>query len=1022
MSDTANKHYWKAPAGPDGGESCRLKVLNEFPEELDLKGESEGINRRSFLKATGFAFAGAVVAGMTGCSRPPEQKIIPFLEQPEEIIPGREYWYASTCHGCSAGCGILTRNLDGRPVKLEGNPHHPLSKGGLCAVGQASILPLYDSQRLRTPMMGAKEANWAQVDQAILAQLADLRKKGGAVRVLSSTVNSPALRRSIREFLADFPDSRHVQYDALSSSAILSAHQATHGARILPHYRFDRARTIVGFDADFLGTWISPVEFTRDYTAGRSLKSTPPTMSLHVQVESRMSLTGSSADRRHVVSPQECDNWVALLAERIAKLAGQADAAQTPAAPALNPKSAALIDDLAGRLWHHRGQSLVISGSNRTATQILINRINHLLGNEGQTVDLSAPSFQRQGDDAGLEQLCQEIADGKIAALFILNANPAYDLPDFAEFTRQLKQIPLIVSFAERLDETASLAHFVCPDHHYLESWHDQEPVAGMISITQPSINPLHQTRAIVESLAAWRGKPADAYTLVQQTWREDLFKRQSTHGQFQSFWDEALQTGFARIKPDAPAIKPFNASASGVAATTLPPVPSGKLALVLYPTIGMLDGRNAHNAWLHELPDPVTKATWDNYASFSPAAAAQLGIAEGDVVRLTAGKMQIELPAHHQPGQHDQVVAVALGYGRKGTDRFAHIGPQWLEGKPTVEPGQVIGRNAALFLARHESQTLYDAQSVQIERTGASHELACTQLHHPIDVPAHLATPAERRRPIVEETTLAALIKDPHAGAHHQELFPSLWAPDHKYPNYKWGMSIDMNACTGCSACVIACQVENNVPVVGKDEIARQREMHWLRIDRYYTSEGYDTDVAHQPMLCQHCENATCETVCPVLATVHSSEGINQQVYNRCVGTRYCANNCPYKVRRFNWFAYSHEDQLQNMVLNPQVTVRSRGVMEKCSFCIQRISNAKARAKEEGRPLADGDIKTACQQSCPAQAIVFGDLNDPNSQVSQMRANGRSYRVLEELKVEPSIGYLRIVRNRPQQLEESHV
>jgi molybdopterin-containing oxidoreductase family iron-sulfur binding subunit len=435
-----------------------------------------------------------------------------------------------------------------------------------------------------------------------------------------------------------------------------------------------------------------------------------------------------------------------------------------------------------------------------------------------------------------------------------------------------------------------------------------------------------------------------------------------------------------------------------------------------------MLDGRHAHNPWLLELPDPVTKVTWDNYASFSPATADALGIKEGDVVRLTDDQIKIELPAHLQPGQNDQSVAVALGYGRKGTDRFAFIGPQWLESKPTVEPGHLIGQNAAIFLARQNNQTLYSTRSVQVQRTGARHELACTQLHHSIDVPANLATPAERRRPIVEETTLAALIKDPHAGAHHQELFPSLWAPDHKYPGHKWGMSIDMNACTGCSACVVACQIENNIPIVGKDEIARQREMYWMRIDRYYTSEGDDTDVAHQPMLCQHCENATCETVCPVLATAHSSEGINMQVYNRCVGTRYCANNCAYKVRRFNWFNYAHEDQMQNMILNPEVTVRDRGVMEKCSFCIQRISNAKARAKENGVPLADGDVKTACQQSCPAQAIVFGDLNDPNSQVSKMRANGRAYRVLEELKVEPSIDYLRIVRNRPQQLEDSHV
>lgn len=1018
MSDGSNKHYWKSPDARDGGESYRLRVINEFPEELDLNSEPQGVDRRSFLKMAGFAFAGTMLAGMSGCSRPPEQKIIPFLEQPEEVIPGRAYWYASTCHGCSAACGILIRNIDGRPIKLEGNPRHPLSGGGLCATGQGSILPLYDSHRLRGPVSAGQESDWAQTDQAIKARLAEIRQKGGAVRFLSSTITSPTLRRSIREFLSDFADARHIQYDALSSSAILSAHQRTHGARLLPHYHFDRARIIVSFDADFLGTWISPVEFTRGYTAGRSLKDSPPTMSLHVQVESRMSLTGSRADQRKVVSPQECESLIALLSRRIAQLAGQTD---TTHAVAQNPESAHFIDELADRLWQHRGQSLVISGSNQLSAQLHINRINHLLGNEGKTVDLSAPSYQRQGDDADLEQLRQEIAANKVAALIIHSSNPAFDLPEFTLFAERLKQVPLVISFAERLDETASLAHFVCPDHHYLESWQDQEPVAGLVTATQPSIAPLGQTRAAVESLSAWRGKPADALTLMQQTWREDLFKRQKTHAQFQSFWDEALQTGYVQLTPDNPAPKSFNPKALSAAATPAP-LPADQLALVLYPTIGMLDGRNAHNPWLHELPDPVTKVTWDNYASFSHATATRLGLAEGDIVRLSTEQGQIELPAHLQPGQHDQTVAIALGYGRKGTDRFAHVGPQWFESSPTVAPGDVIGRNAALFLTRQDSQTLYGGQAVKVERTGGRHELACTQQHHSIDVPANLASPEERRRPIIQDTTLAALIKDPHAGSLHSEPILSLWSPDQKYPGHKWGMSIDMNACTGCSACVVACQAENNVPVVGKDEIARQREMHWIRIDRYYTSEGYDTDVAHQPMLCQHCGNAPCETVCPVLATVHSSEGINQQVYNRCVGTRYCANNCPYKTRRFNWFNYAHEDRLQNMVLNPEVTVRSRGVMEKCSFCIQRISNAKARAKENNQPLADGDIQTACQQSCPAQAIVFGDMNDPNSEVSRMKSNGRHFRVLEELGVEPSIGYLRIVRNRTTESEESHV
>jgi molybdopterin-containing oxidoreductase family iron-sulfur binding subunit len=441
-------------------------------------------------------------------------------------------------------------------------------------------------------------------------------------------------------------------------------------------------------------------------------------------------------------------------------------------------------------------------------------------------------------------------------------------------------------------------------------------------------------------------------------------------------------------------------------------------MALVLYAKVGMPNASHAYNPWLHELPDPVTKAVWDNYACLSPAAAERLGVVQGDLLRLDVGGAgNAELPVLVQPGQHDGVVAVALGYGSELSRRFAHVGPQWIERKPTVGPAGVVGVNVVPLMAVNAGGRRFSGSSVNVTSTGRSYELALTQDYHSIDVPAHLAPPDQRRRPNIQETTLAAILHPTteHGegrGKHHEA---SLWPDDHQYTGHHWGMAIDLTTCTGCSACVVACQVENNVPVVGKDEVRRNREMHWIRIDRYYAGEGDDVSVSHQPMMCQHCDNAPCETVCPVLATVHSDEGLNQQVYNRCVGTRYCMNNCPYKVRRFNWFEYAHEDGHANMALNPDITIRSRGVMEKCSLCVQRIQEAKIEAKRLGKTVADGDIQTACQQSCPASAIVFGDMNDPQSALSKLIASDRHYRVLEELNVRPTVGYLEIVRNRPQ-------
>jgi molybdopterin-containing oxidoreductase family iron-sulfur binding subunit len=963
-----------------------------------------GVDRRDFLKIVGFSFGGALLAG---CQPAKVEKAIPFLIQPEEVTPGVSTWYATTCAGCSAGCGVLAKNRDGRPIKLEGNPDHPISNGGLCPVGQASLLGLYDSQRLAAPLLAGKPSTWNEVDAAVLETLRRIRNDGGAVRILTGTVSSPTTKEYLHRFVSSFKNARHVQYDALSSSAILDAHAQTHGRRVLPRYRFEKADVIVSFDADFLGTWISPVEFTVGYRAKRSLNGNPPSFSYHAQIESRVTLTGSNADERFRRSPQELRRMIHQLAGVIA--------AKAALNIGISASADAAVNDLAERLWNARGASLVVSGLNDLTAQVQINFINHALGNYGVTVDIARPSFQKQGSDGELRSLIEELKSGTIAALIIHGCNPVYDLPDGAELGRLIQQVPLSVCITERLDETAEVSSVVCPEPHALESWNDAEPVAGVLTLAQPLLNPVGSTRPFVESLAAWIGERRSAYELIRQEWERTQFRRQSNERSFQNFWDRAVRDGAVEVEPERVAYSAFRFDAvRSVSRDAQSHFTDGdQLSLVLYPTVAMLDGRHAHNPWLQELPDPVTKIVWDNYVSVSRNTANAYGLAEGDVVRVESEKSMVELPVHIQPGQDDRTVAVALGYGRKGTDRFTAIGPQWLEAKPTVPPGELVGRNAAVFLEWDQHHLRYDGTGVRISKTGKHHVLASTQEHHSIHVPEHLARAGETRRPIIQQTTLEEYRANPAAGSFQKHEIVSLWGDPHSYPGHHWGMVIDLTACTGCSACVVSCIAENNIPVVGKDEVARNREMTWIRVDRYYDESDGGFSVAHQPMMCHHCDNAPCETVCPVLATVHSEEGLNQQVYNRCVGTRYCANNCPYKVRRFNWFQYKHGDERHKLVLNPDVTVRDRGVMEKCTFCVQRIQEAKIAAKKKGVALHDGDIQPACAQSCPAKAIVFGDTNDPNSEISKRIKDPRHYRVLEEIGVRPSVGYMTLVRNK---------
>ncbi len=951
----------------------------EFDEELPVGESVRQLSRRDFFRWSGVGFA---VGLASGCDSKKAHKAMALLQAREGFTPGTDLWFATTCAGCAAGCGVLAKSRDGRAIKLEGNPDHPVGRGALCAAGQAQLRDLYDGERLRAPKAGGKDTDWSALD----ADLAARFKSARSVRVLSSSLTSPTLRRAVDAFLKAFPDGRLVQADPVSASALADAYARTHGARLVPDYRFEKADFVLGVEADFLGTWINPAGFGRAYASRRKpdAKGEGQAMSRHVQVESGMSLTGSNADTRIRVAPSEAAAFLEHLAAAVEHHAGTAAPAPLRS---LEAKVLGKVEGLAAELWEHRGRSLVVCGLNDLHAQVFAARLNRALGNEGTTLDLARPSLQRQGDDAALGALLADMASGKVDALVVLDANPAHAVPGFAAAATK---VPLRVGVLRHDDETAALCTHLAPDHHPLETWRDSLAVAGVWSLHQPLLEPMFGTRDAAETFAAWAGAPSPALEQVKALWKAEVFPRAGGLD-FDAFWHGALQKGFVELPAAAaePAYREDRAKTQ--AEWSARPAPrAAEFELLLYTKAGNLDGRHAHNPWLQELPDPITKVTWDNYAQLSPGTAERLKLKQGDVVRLkAAGHPDLVVPVVVQPGLHGRAVAVALGYGRTRAGRH----------------GTGVGADAFPWVGGGASRS-YQGLAVEVSPTPQKAELACTQDHHLME-----------GRELVREMALAAYAKDPASARPHEHsggytgAHPSLYNP-HPKGQHQWAMVIDLSKCSGCSACVISCQAENNIPVVGKDEVRRKREMHWMRLDRYYTGSEEEPGVVHQPMLCQQCGNAPCENVCPVVATVHSEEGLNQQVYNRCVGTRYCANNCPYKTRRFNWFEYDRSDPVENLALNPDVTVRSRGVMEKCSFCVQRIQRAKADAKNAGREVKDGEFQTACQQSCPGMAILFGDLLDPASEISKALKDPKRYLVLGELGVLPAVSYLTKIRN----------
>ncbi len=985
--------YWKDIDEYKNRDLPKVKPVKSHEEEnslFDLIENESTSSRRNFLKIFGFSIASASV--LSSCEKP-VTKAIPFLIQPETVTPGKSDYYASTFYDGEQYGSILVKVRDGRPIKIEGNDLSRLSQGATSPIVQASVLELYDENRIRQPMINLQESTWEAVDARIINKLQDIKSRGGKIALLSSSIISPSTLKVIDRFKNEYAGLKHVMYDPVSVSGILESHEISFGRRAIPGYKFDRANVIVAFNADFLGNWLAPTEFARAYISRRKLDGGQKSMSRHIQVETNLSMTGSNADERISIKPSEEKLAVANLYHELLSLAGQTPDA---AIPDMDPG----FKSVARELYENRGQSLVISGSNDTEIQTLINSINHLLGNYGKTLDLNDPILTKKGNDKILKELAEEISSGEIDGILLYHVNPAFDFPLADEIKKGIENIGLSVSFSNTWDETAILVDYICPDHHYLESWNDANPRMGHYSLCQPVISPIFDTRQVQDSLLRWSGEESAYLELIKEFWSNELFPESAGHLNFTDFWNHSLQDGFFESGKNMPARHPaFRPYSLTGMLENLKSTENDRIEIHLYESNIIGTGKHANNPWLQETPDPISKICWDNYAAVSPKFAEDHLLKTGDIILIDN---KLEIPVLIQPGQKYGTISVALGYGKEVTGKAA----------------SGIGANVYSMIDIRNGQKIY-YRNVNFTKTGRKYELAIAQPHHSLE-----------GRPIFREANLKAYLENPSAGNEIREnILKHLESPyeKHKYEGHHWGIVIDLNSCIGCNACVVACTSENNVPVVGREEVRKSREMHWIRIDRYYSGDPENPSVHKQPVMCQHCDNAPCENVCPVAATTHSSEGLNQMTYNRCIGTRYCNNNCPYKVRRFNWFDYNKADSLKNntvdvvgmtldlprMVLNPDVTLRAKGVMEKCTFCVQRIEEKRLKAKLDGRMLKDGEIITACQQACPGQAIVFGDMNDESSKVAKLMKDQRNYHLLEELHTLPSIGYLTKINNK---------
>ncbi len=982
----------------------------EFPENASVWNDPDG--RRHFLKIMGASLG---LAGLTACTKQPEEKIVPYVKIPDGLTVGKPLFFATSVIDGGYAKGVLVESHEGRPTKIEGNPDHPASRGGTDTFTQADVLGLYDPDRSRVVRYRGEIRTWGDFTTTMKHQY-DAHKaiRGAGLRIVTGTITSPTLGAQLEALLTEMPEARWYHWEPVSSDNARAGRFAALGGVKDARYRFDRADVILNLEDDFLAFGPGAAAHARDFAGRRNVRDGKQTMSRMYVVESTPSITGASADHRLALKASQIEGFARAVASGL----GVADVGTGTSHPWTGP----LVEDLKAA----GAKALVIAGESQPpSVHALVHAMNQQLGAIGQTVEYLEPAEVRPAPATGLVELLAEMKAGKVDQLVLIGVNPLYDAPaDISdEFKNQLNRVPVRVHFGLHDDETAEYCHWHVPASHTLESWSDARAFEGTVSLVQPLIAPLYGTHSAHELISAIAGQDRSGYDIVRDFW-----KASGQMPDFEKQWQKALHDGLVAganpKRPNLPAYAP-------PAAKPAPPTPGGEFEIVFRPDSAVFDGRYANNAWLQEIPRPITKLVWDNAALVSPATADKLGLKNGDLVDLAWGAHKLEeVGVWILPGQAPDTVTLHLGYRRRR-------GGTVMLGTSTKRiPGIGVGAGSEEGFLGFDAYTLrtsaapWFAAGLKVTKRLGSHRFAATQDHWTIDTRKVPEGDEEAvHRGIIRFSTLDAFKKDHDVIEKMGEEGPpppgtpaaragkgrelTLYPP-YPYENGQaWGLAIDLNSCIGCNACVAACVAENNIPVVGKDQVDRGREMHWIRLDRYFSGEAETPDTHFQPVTCMQCENAPCEVVCPVAATTHSDEGLNDMVYNRCVGTKYCSNNCPYKVRRFNFYLYTDYDTPSlKLQRNPEVTPRSRGVMEKCTYCVQRIQNARIEARREGRKIRDGEVATACEAACPAQAIVFGDINDEQSRVRKWKADPRNYGLLTELNTRPRTTYLGALKN----------
>ncbi|MCC7265051.1 MAG: TAT-variant-translocated molybdopterin oxidoreductase [Candidatus Latescibacteria bacterium] len=979
LEQSTGPEYWRSLDELAGTPAFREMVEREFPAQASEL--FDPVNRRNFLKLMGASLA---FGGLSACTVQPPEKIVPYVRAPENMIPGKPLFYATVSTVGGVATGILVESHMGRPTKIEGNPKHPASLGATDAVTQAAILNLYDPDRAQSVTNAGRPSTWDTLVQQLTQALDAQRGKGGAgLHLLTETVTSPLLGDQIDTLLTEFPQAVWHQYEPGNRDQAHRGAELAFGEPLNTYCDLSQAQVILSLDADFLNSGPAGVRYAKQLAAGRRVRDGQPEMNRLYVAESTPTATGSLADHRFPLRPSQIEALAFALARQLG--------VEVQAEGAAPEFEASWLEALVADLRRAGSRSAVLVGDHQPpAVHALAHALNVALGNVGTTVFHTSPLAVKYGDQhQSLTELAAAMAAGQVEVLLILGGNPVYTAPADLNFGQGLRQVPLSVHLGLYDDETSQLCHWHVGESHFLEAWGDARSFDGTASIVQPLIEPLYNTKSANEVLAALIGQGGRSiYDVLREYW-----SLQATDPDFETYWKVSLHdgmlagTGFQplQVSPLKPLAIP--------AAARAPEGQGLELALRLDPNLG--DGRYANNGWLQEIPRPLTRLMWDNAALVSPATASRLGLENQQLVDIEVQGRRQQVPVWILPGQAEETLTLHLGYGRTQAGRV----------------GNGVGFNVYPL---RTSAALWQASGIKVNKTFSTYPLACVQEHNSME-----------GRHLVRSASLEEYTQHPHFAAEEAEdpakdltLYPRT-EHDAVVPN-AWGMVIDLSACTGCNACMVACQAENNIPVVGKEQVLNGREMHWIRIDRYFKDDVHNPEIYHQPVPCMHCENAPCEVVCPVGATVHDEEGLNEMVYNRCVGTRYCNNNCPYKVRRFNFFQYVDRDipslELQR---NPDVTVRSRGVMEKCTYCVQRINAARIESKKDDRPIADGEILTACQQVCPTDAIVFGNLKDAQSQVAKLKANPLNYGILTDLNTSPRTTYLARVKNLNPEISE---